>query len=136
LHPLPAQARGAQSTPAGELVHAPSPSQTYPCTTVPLQLLTPHEVPFAKSSQAPDPLHAPVCWQDSGASATHESCGSTPARALPHTPSAPAPFSAAVHAWQRPRHAVLQQTPSTQLPEWQSPPAAQVAPSAWSTLHT
>jgi hypothetical protein len=35
----------------------------------------------------------------------------------PQAPSAPWPFMAAEQAWQRPVHAVLQQTPSTQNPE-------------------
>jgi len=41
-------------------------------------------------------------------------CGFVPSFAGPHAPSAPFCFSDARHAWQRPVHAVSQQTPSTQ----------------------
>jgi len=46
----------------------------------------------------------------------------------------PAPFSAAVHAWQVALHALLQHTPSAQEPETQPDPAAHGAPSCpWHT---
>ena len=35
---------------------------------------------------------------------------------LPQFPSEPVPFLAAVHAWQRDEHALVQQTPSAQKP--------------------
>ena len=50
----------------------------------------------------------------------HSLSGSVPPAMLPHVPSAPLPFLAAVHAWHVPVHAVLQQTPSAQLPLWHS----------------
>ena len=50
----------------------------------------------------------------------HSLSGSVPAATKPHVPSLPAPFFAAVHAWQTPEQAVLQHTPSTQTPPSQS----------------
>jgi hypothetical protein len=43
-------------------------------------------------------------------------CGSVPSLTAPQVPSAPLALSAAVHAWQVPLHAMLQQTPSAQWP--------------------
>ena len=40
-----------------------------------------------------------------------------PAVTAPQTPSKPDPVAAAVQAWQRPAHEVLQQTPLAQKPE-------------------
>jgi hypothetical protein len=47
----------------------------------------------------------------------------------------PAPFSIAEHAWQSPSHCVLQQTPSTQKPDWQLAPVAHAAPGPLSAVH-
>ncbi len=47
----------------------------------------------------------------------HSFSGSLPCTTGPHIPSLPLPFFATVHAWHKPTHAVLQQTPSTQLPD-------------------
>jgi hypothetical protein len=86
-------------------------------TTLPWQVLAPQEVPCGWSWQAPVPLQTPVCPQLDAACVTHSLSGSTPSAIGPHTPSEPLPFLATVHAWQRPTHAVLQQTPSTQEPD-------------------
>jgi hypothetical protein len=58
-----------------------------------------------------------------------------PAATGPQTPLLPEPFAAAVHAWQRPVQAVLQQTPETQKPEAQSLPVVQGPPSPAGTVH-
>ena len=68
-------------------------------------------------------------------SAAHSLSGSVLTAIEPHTPSAPPPFFAALHATHVPAHAVSQQTPSTQLPDWHSVPAPQVAPSVPSFTH-
>jgi hypothetical protein len=62
-------------------------------------------------------LHAPVWPQVDDACVVQLPPGSVPAMTEPQAPSAPVPFMAAEHAWQRPLQAVLQQTPSTQKPE-------------------
>jgi hypothetical protein len=46
----------------------------------------------------------------------HSLSGSALFVMFPHVPSAPAPFLPAEHAWHKPVQALLQQTPSTQLP--------------------
>lgn len=58
----------------------------------------------------------------------------------PHSPAGSVPDAAKVHVprfvvvlqdWQGPAQSELQQTPSTQLPDWQSPPLTQPVPLAW-----
>jgi hypothetical protein len=61
--------------------------------------------------------------------------GSEPAPIAPQTPFTPAPFLAAVQARQRPAHAVLQQTPSTQEADWHSLPAPQALPLGSGEMH-
>jgi hypothetical protein len=51
---------------------------------------------------------------------------------LPHTPSAPWPFTAWLHASQGPAHPVSQQRPSAQKPLAHSSGAVQPAPVAFS----
>lgn len=53
----------------------------------------------------------------------------------PQSPSIPPPFFAAEHAWHAPVQALLQQTPSTQLPVVHSLPAVQVAPLVFFGTH-
>ena len=55
--------------------------------------------------------------QVAGGSAAHSFRGSSPAATLPQTPSAPAPFIAAVQALQSVPQEVSQHTPSWQNPE-------------------
>ena len=69
---------------------------------------TPHASPGRAGVHAPPPLqvppHAPV--------PVHSASGSVPARMGVHVPAAPA----VAQDWHMPEHAVLQHTPSTQLP--------------------
>jgi hypothetical protein len=54
--------------------------------------------------------------------------GSVLTATLPHVPSTPEPFFAALHAWQMPPQIVPQQTPSTQKPDWHSTAAPHAVP--------
>jgi hypothetical protein len=54
--------------------------------------------------------------------------GSVPIATLPQAPSTPPPFFAAVHAWQVPVQALLQQTPSAQKPDAHCDAAAHALP--------
>ena len=87
--------------------------QQTPSTQLPLVQVAPvmQAVPSGFAHE-PDPLHV-----DEPA---HSLSGSVPLAMLPHVPSAPLPFFAAVHAWQRLAQVVLQHTPSTQwtLAHW------------------
>jgi len=87
-------------------------------------------VPLGYRAQAPAPLQEPVVPQLVEGWAAHSASGSVPAAMGPHVPSVPAPFLAALHAWQSPVQALEQHTPSTQraLAHWSA--AVQVAPTA------
>jgi hypothetical protein len=117
-------------------MHVPVPLHACVLTTVPWQVGLPQAVPDAHSSQAPAPLHAPSVPQVDGACMAHSLSGSVPAVMAPQVPSAPLPFFAAVHAWQRPVQAVLQQTPSTQEPDWHCAAVEQAAPLASGAVQT
>jgi hypothetical protein len=65
--------------------------------------------------------------QVDAASVGHSEPGSVPSVTLAHVPVV-CPVNAAVHAWQVPLQAVLQHTPSTQLPVVQSEPARHLRP--------
>jgi hypothetical protein len=58
----------------------------------------------------------------------HSLSGSRPDAIVPHVPSAPVPFLAALHALQRVVQELLQQTPSTQKPLAHSAATEHVAP--------
>jgi hypothetical protein len=58
----------------------------------------------------------------------HSLSGSVSTFTAPHTPSAPAPFLAAEHAWQVVVHATSQHTPSTQKPLVHWPATAHAEP--------
>ena len=73
-------------------------------------------------------MHCPVLPHVAAASCAHSLSGSNPPEIGPQVPSAPAPFLLAEHAWQRLVQDVLQQTPSTQKPDWQSEFIAHWAP--------
>jgi hypothetical protein len=60
----------------------------------------------------------------------HSLSGSVLAAMLPQVPSEPEPFFAAVHAWQVPPHALLQQTKSTHCPLEHSPLIEHASPFA------
>jgi hypothetical protein len=81
---------------------------------------TEHGAPLASFEHAPLPLQLEP--------PTHSSSGSDPPAIVPHVPSAPEPFFAAVQAWQVAVHALLQQTPSTHCAPMHSAGAAQAAP--------
>jgi hypothetical protein len=130
LHAPTPQAYGAQLPDAG-VPHVPLPSQVAAGVMVePVQLAAPQIVPAAQSAQAPEPLQVPVVPQVAAAVAAHSLSGSLPATIAPQTPSLPCPFFAAVQAWHVPLHAELQQTPSAQNPEAQSPFTTQALPCA------
>jgi hypothetical protein len=85
--------------------------------TVPLHLYAPHDDALIEP-------HVPMGLQPMGEVTVEYIAPSmhvpgphdVPTGRLPQTPSAPAPFFAAVHAEHTPVHAVSQQTPSTQKP--------------------
>jgi len=77
-----------------------------------------HAAPTAKSAHAPAPLQA--------VAPTHSLAGSLPFAMFEHVPTEPA----RLHAAHVPAHAVLQHTPSTQLPLTHSAPSEQAAPIA------
>src|SRR5690242_17995940 len=81
-----------------------------------LHVAAAHVVPLAYFWQAPMPSQEPLVPQDAAVWSVHSLSGSVPDTTLPHTPSAPAPFFALLHAWQVPLHALSQHTPSTQWP--------------------
>lgn len=119
---------------AGTL-HEPEPEQLPSSVSLPpVHEAVPHVVLAGQSAQAP-PVHVPVVPHDVEAVVAHEPWGLVPSGALLHVPSAPT-LSAAVHAWQLPVHAVLQQTPSAQNPlvHWLTPEHAM--PLACLALHT
>lgn len=73
-------------------------------------------MPSAYFLHAPAPSQKPVCLQLLVGSVAHSLSGSLSTAMLPHTPLAPEPFFAALHAWHSPPHGASQQKPSTQLP--------------------
>jgi hypothetical protein len=84
-----------------------------------------HCVPAACSWQPPAPLQKPVRPQLVAAWAVHWPLGSIPSAGTGvHVPSVPD----SVHDMQLAPQAVVQQTPATQKPLWQSVGAAQLAP--------
>lgn len=103
--------------------HVPvqGPLQHTPSTQLPVTHSTPleHACPLAIWHWPAPQLSRPA----------HSLSGSVPASTSPHTPSAPEPFNAAVHAWHTPKQAVSQQTPSTHAPLAQSPAALHGSPS-------
>jgi hypothetical protein len=95
---------------------------------LPWQTEFPHEVPWAQSWQAKAPSQEPLVPQLAWGCCEHSLSGSEPPTMAPQTPFAPAPFFAVVHAAQSPAHWLLQQTPSTQKPDWHSPLPPHAAP--------
>jgi hypothetical protein len=88
-----------------------------------------HTVPAAYIWHAPAPSHMPLFPQLAAPASLQSLSGSVPVVTGAQVPSVP-PVFAAEHAMQVPVHAVLQQTPSTQLPFVHSALAEHVAPSA------
>jgi hypothetical protein len=99
-------------------MHRPMPLQVSAFSSVlpPLHDAATQTVPLAYFWQEPAPLHTPVSPQLMEPWSLHSFSGSVFVATLPHTPSAPDPFVAAVQALQIPAHRLSQQTPSTQLP--------------------
>src|SRR5262245_423942 len=98
---------GLQSTPPVCALHAPSPSHTTPCTTLPVHVVpAPQPVPAEYFRHPPAPSHWPSLPHVFWSSAEHSSSGSLPGCTNPHCPSGPpaAPLRTAVHARQRPVH--------------------------------
>ena len=84
-----------------------------------------HCVPAAYSWQPPDPLQKPVLPQLVAPSAMHCTRGSMPSSGIGlHIPSVPG----SAHDMQLAPQVVVQQTPCSQKPLWQSAAAPQVAP--------
>jgi hypothetical protein len=90
--------------------------------TPPLQLPGVQAVPALQSAQLPAPLQKSVEAQVATGLAVQAFRGSAPATTLVQVPGV------ALHCWQPPAQAVLQQTPSTQKPLAQVPFDAQAAP--------
>jgi hypothetical protein len=131
---LDAQTEPAQAKYGAQLVgeaarQVPAPSQGRAGVAMPpAQIAGAHTVPIAYSRHAPLPSHAPSVPHDEAPWSAHWPSGSVPATTLPHTPSAPAPLAALLHAWQVPPQAVLQQTPLAQKPLAHWSPAVHAAP--------
>jgi hypothetical protein len=121
---------GVQSTPPACGPHVPVPLHVCDLATVPAHVGVPQTVPEAQIWQAPAPSQAPSVPQVDWACIAHWLLGSFPAATLPHRPSAPLPFLAAVHAWQVPVQALLQHTPSAQKPDWHVAPDVHELPFA------
>jgi hypothetical protein len=133
-HAFPEHWYGAHNV-AFPLLHTPNPSHEYPVWVPFAQVVVPHSVPGAQSLHAPLPSQLPLSWQVGAAAAAHSLSGSVSALTEPHTPSAPAPFFTALHAWHWPLQGESQQNPSAQLPLAHCVPSVQEAPLAWSGLH-
>ena len=88
----------------------------------------PHDVPAGQYAHVRLPSHDPVVPQLLAGWSAQSPSGSVPDATAPHTPSAPPPFFAALHASHAPAHAVSQHTPSTQLPLVHSLPALHALP--------
>ena len=86
---------------------------------------------------APLPLQTcPFSWvPDAHVRPGHSTSGSLPSAIEPQTPSPPTPFLSAEHAWHLPVQAVVQHTPSTQLPSTHSWPSEQAMPALFCAAH-
>jgi hypothetical protein len=111
-------------------MQVPRPSQLGAVISVAaVQLRPPHEVPSGCSWQAPAPSHTPVRPQLLASSAGQPFWrGGPPAPTAWQEPALPGRLQARQGPAQE---AVSQQTPSTQLPELQSPLVAQATPSGF-----
>jgi hypothetical protein len=89
-----------------------------------------HTVPSGYGAQAPLAPHSPLVPQDAAPWSAQSSSGSVPASTVPHSPSRPPLFFAAVQALQALPQARSQHTPSLQLPREQSDPERHGCPSA------
>lgn len=116
LHAAGPQVYGAQAL-VEPATHLPAPSHVLLAVWVPPLHAPPAQtVPATCFRQAPAPSHEPSVPHVVSACAAHSLSGSAAAAMFPHTPSAPVPFFAALHARQVPPQAESQHTPSTQFP--------------------
>jgi hypothetical protein len=98
-----------------------------------VQVVEPQEVPLGYSLQAAElPEHMPFWPQEFAPWSVHSFCGSRLPTMKPQAPSAPAPLSASVHAWQMPLQAPSQQTLSTQKELLHWDPKVHELPLGWS----
>jgi hypothetical protein len=103
----------------------PSPSQVLAARSLAsVQLPAAQTVPAEWRRQPPLPSQAPSRPQVSGGSALQSFAGSSPAAIGVQVPARPA----TLQAWQGISQVLLQQTPSLQIPDWQSVPARQLVP--------
>ncbi len=114
------QMYGAQADAPARAWQTPAPLQTSAVAKLESQRVAPQLVPATSRRHAPFPSQVPSRPQLCAASTGQSLRGSLPFATSPQTPSAPLPLPAAVQLWQSPLHALLQQTPSTQLPDAQS----------------
>jgi hypothetical protein len=126
--PAVVQLYGAHET-ALAVVQVPPPLQLgagWKLPVLALQLAVPHEVPADACWQAP-PWHRPVFPQVADVVQR--------ASAVPLSTLAQVPLPLMSQAWQVPQLAVVQQTPSTQLPDEHSCATVQTAPAAFLARH-
>jgi hypothetical protein len=81
-----------------------------------VQVVEPQLVPDSYFLQPPLPSQSPFRLQVAAPSSGHSLSGSESSAMFSQVPSAPAPFFAAVQAWQLPVQGESQHTPSTQFP--------------------
>ena len=133
-HAVAPHTYGLQGVTAPDL-HRPNPSHAYPVCVPFEHVLVPQLVPLGYSLQADEmPLHTPFFPHPVDPSSGHSFCGSRLPMMSPQVPSVPSPFNTAVQASQIPAHAVLQHTPSTQLPLAHCDARVHSAPTGWSAL--
>jgi hypothetical protein len=87
-----------------------------------------HAVPAAAQAQLPVPSHRPVSLHPGGVSGAQSSSGSESATTGAQYPLSPSPFFVSLQAKQGCVQASLQQTLSTQNPDWQPAPSLQRLP--------
>jgi hypothetical protein len=125
-HAVPLHLKGAHELAAGVL-HAPL-THVLACVALPvvaLQLAPLQTVPAGYSWHPLLPLHMPLVSQAAVPLFTHMPRGSAaPAGTLVQRPRE----LLSAHDTQVPTHALLQQTPSTQNPDWQSAMPVQIWP--------
>lgn len=97
--------------------------------------MAPQLVPDSYFLQPPLPSQSPFRLQVAAPSSGHSLSGSESSATFAQVPSAPAPFFAAVQAWQAPVQGASQHTPSTQFPVTHCELPVQLLPLARSDWH-
>ena len=114
----------------------PLPSHRLACVSVaPWRKEGAHTVPAGYCVHPLAPSHVPLLPHDVGPWAVHSWSGSAPACTGPQVPSAPLPFSRALHATQVPTQATSQHTPSAAEPLRHSLAPSRALPWAFSGAH-